>query len=74
MRAQISAKWRPGHRVYRNDDTGEFAEVNCPLLSLDECRVQRALLCKPRVNATKVFFDTPMPTGSIGQEATRDAA
>lgn len=44
MKPQISARWRPGHRVYRNDETGEYAEVNGPLLSADECRVQRALL------------------------------
>jgi hypothetical protein len=69
MSAHISAKWRPGHRVYRNDDTGEFAEVNCPLLSLDECRVQRALLRQPSARKS-IFFVAKR----AGQEATRDAA
>lgn len=69
MKPNISAKWRPGHRVYRNDDTGEFSEVNCPLLSADESRVQRALL-RSREARKSIFFSVKPPE----QSTVRDAA
>ena len=48
MSVHIGLRWRPGHRVFRNDETGEFGEVNSPLLGESERLVQSALLRKPR--------------------------
>ena len=44
MSVHIGLRWRPGHRIYRNDSTGEFQEVNSPLLNQSELLVQAALL------------------------------
>lgn len=48
MKVEIGSRWRPGHRVFRDDETGTFSEVNGPLLSRDETAVQSALLSGPR--------------------------
>jgi len=48
MSVHIGLRWRPGHRVFRNDETGEFAEVNSPILGESERLVQSALLRKRR--------------------------
>ncbi len=48
MTVEIGKRWRPGHRVYRDDETGAFSEVNSPLLAPTEWLVQRALLTPRR--------------------------
>jgi hypothetical protein len=47
MTVTIGSRWRSGHRVYRDDETGEFSEVNSPLLAPTEWLVQRAMLARP---------------------------
>lgn len=47
MTVEIGKRWRPGHRVYRDDGTGSYSEVNSPLLTETESRIQMALLRKP---------------------------
>jgi len=48
MSVEIGKRWRPGHRVYRDDETGAYSEVNSPLLTDTESKVQQALLVKRR--------------------------
>jgi hypothetical protein len=48
MTVEIGKRWRPGHRVYRDDDTGDYSKVNSPMVNECEWRVQRALLTKPK--------------------------
>lgn len=55
MSVHIGLRWRPGHRIYRNDSTGEFQEVNSPLLNQSELLVQAALLSRPR--SDRIRFD-----------------
>lgn len=50
MRVEIGKRWRPGHRVYRDDESGAFSEVNSPLLASTEWMVQRALLSPLRLS------------------------
>lgn len=44
MSVEIGKHWKPGHRVYRDDSTGSYGEVNSPLLTVTERLVQAALL------------------------------
>lgn len=48
MTVEIGKRWKPGHRVYRDDNTGEYNEVNSPMLSPTEWLVQRAMLAKAK--------------------------
>jgi hypothetical protein len=48
MSAVIGSRWRPGHRVFRDDETGTYSEVNSPMRSATELLVQRALLAPKR--------------------------
>lgn len=40
----IGARWKPGHIVRRDTETGMFEEVNSPLESRTEIVAQRALM------------------------------
>lgn len=43
----IGSRWKPGHRIYRDSDKGEYSEVNSPIDSSTERLMQLALLAKP---------------------------
>lgn len=49
----IGSAYSPGHKLFRNEATGEFWCANDPHPSDDACRVQRALLVWP-IRATKL--------------------
>ncbi len=40
----IGARWKPGHIIRRDTETGTFEEVNSPLESRTELVAQRALI------------------------------
>ena len=47
IKVSIGARWRPGHRVFRDDEAGTYSEVNSPMINTSEKLVQRALLAPP---------------------------
>jgi hypothetical protein len=66
MTVEIGKRWRPGHRVYRDDDTGDYSEVNSLMLTEAEWRVQNALLTNPKREKVEPEGRTNIVNGVIG--------
>lgn len=70
MSVEIGKHWKPGHRVYRDDSTGSYGEVNSPLLTVTESLVQQALL-RPQSPPPKLRYLRARPWGPITPPATQ---
>ena len=46
MSATIGTRWKPGHVIRRDTETGDYCEINSPMRSASEWFVQRAMLAK----------------------------
>ena len=55
VKVEIGSRWRPGHRVFRDDDAGDYFEVNSRMLKASEHLIQLALLApKPKAGFMKL--------------------
>ena len=46
MSANIGTRWKPGHVIRRDTETGDYCEINSPMRSATEWFVQQAMLAK----------------------------